>query len=127
MKMYNNKKLPPFEEVKQENCILNHKRFFAGLREGFWVSVLHRLTGFGYWEWETAIVRIFPDNDPRKCKRGDWDDRECLIVVGDHREELVGKTEEEIMKWYEEHKHEKNSLETALDRMESLVKEVNDL
>ena len=84
------------------------------LSDRLWVSVLHRLTGFGYWEWETAIVRMWDDDDPRKGKRGKWDDRDTLIVVGDHRPALSDKNEAEIMEWYADHSGEKNSFETIL-------------
>lgn len=79
------------------------ERHIYSLSETLWISALHRLTGFGYWEWETAIVRIREDGDPKKYARGKWDDREVLIVRGDRRAELTGKTEQEVMKWYEEH------------------------
>jgi len=91
------------------------ERHIRRLSDTFFVSVLHRLTGFGYWEWETAIVRILTDDDPRKFARGKWDDRECLIVRGDHRETLADKNEAEIMAWYAEHSNEKNSMESCLD------------
>jgi len=78
------------------------------VRPGFWVSVLYRLTGFGNYEWETAVCT----NDS------------CDIVRGDHRATLDGKTEAEILKWYEEHKHEKNSMDTILDRLINDLSEV---
>lgn len=104
-----------FEDVSDEwDLKTGGERHIGWVSERFWVSVLHRLTGFGWWEWETAIVRIRADDDPEKYKHGKWDDRECLIVRGDYRKELEGKTEEQIMKWYDEHSSERNSMETFL-------------
>lgn len=93
------------------------KRYLRSLSPDFWVSVLYRRTGFGYWEWETTIVRILDDKDPKKYARGEWDDRELLTVRGDHRETLNNKTEEEIMVWYQENSHNKNSFETLIDAL----------
>ena len=105
----------PFEEVSDAyDKETGSERHIRQLSERFWVSVLHRLTGFGYWEWETAIVIIRCDNDPKKYAQGKWDDRECLIVRGDHREALADKSEREIIEWYAEHSGERNSMETLL-------------
>lgn len=78
-------------------------RFIRTVSDNTWISVLHRLTGFGYWEWETAI-----------CTRNP---RTCNIVIGDRREELADLTELELKEWYEKHKNEKNSMETILDAL----------
>lgn len=105
----------PFEEVSDTwDKESGGERHIRRLSERLWVSVLHRLTGFGYWEWETAIVIVRDDNDPKKYARGKWDDRECLIVRGDHRGTLADKSEREIMEWYAEHSGERNSMETLL-------------
>lgn len=101
-----------FKEMANE--VPGQGRYVRNLSDRFWVSVLYRMTGFGYPEWETAIVRVRDDNDPEKYKHGKWDDRECLIVRGDHREELEDKTEQEIMEWYAAHSHGKNSFETLM-------------
>jgi len=81
----------------------NDERFVRTVSDNAWVSVLHRLTGFGWWEWETAI-----------CTR---EPRTCNIVVGDRREELAAMNEAELLAWYAKHKCEKNSMETVLDAL----------
>lgn len=93
----------------------DYERHIMRLSDRMWVSVLHRMTGFGYLEWETAIVVIRNEDDPLYQKRGKWDDRQCLIVRGDHRNTLEGMDESEIMAWYDLHQDERNSFETILD------------
>jgi hypothetical protein len=52
-----------------------------------WISALHRRTGFGWMEWETAIVFVIePGSRP---KRWGSDDRDCLIIGGDRRERAL--------------------------------------
>lgn len=77
------------------------RRWVRTVSENVWVSVLHRLTGFGWWEWETAICTKEP--------------RTCNIVIGDRRGDLESLSESDVLAWYESHKAEKNSMETALD------------
>lgn len=91
------------------------ERYLRKISDNFYISVSYRLTGFGYHEWETAIVSIYDDKDPRKFKRGTWDDRKIEIVRGDRREELGTLNEQEVIEWYKEHGGEKNSFETILD------------
>ncbi len=79
------------------------ERFVRTVSDNAWVSALHRLTGFGWREWETAI-----------CTR---EPRTCNIVVGDRREELAAMNEAELLAWYAKHKREKNSMETVLDAL----------
>ena len=79
----------------------DNQRFVRTVSDNMWVSVLHRRTGFGWWEWETAICTHAP--------------RTCNIVMGDRREELASMNEVELMEWYESHKAEKNSMESLLD------------
>lgn len=63
-----------------------------------WISVLHRRTGFGWMEWETAIIFIIePGSRP---KRWESDDRDCLIIGGDRREELAMMPKEKLRDWY---------------------------
>ena len=59
-----------------------------------WISVLHRLTGFGYWEWETAIVLVADVPEPT------YKDREMLIIRGDWRSELDDMPKEQLRAWY---------------------------
>ena len=94
--------------VRVGNAGGDDERFVRTVSENVWVSVLHRLTGFGWWEWETAICTKEP--------------RTCNIVTGDRRTELECMTEEAVLAWYEENKAEKNSMETVLDAFKSKVR-----
>jgi hypothetical protein len=58
-----------------------------------WISVLHRMTGFGYMEWETAIC--FVDMATRKHTEGS-----PFMVRGDWRKELETMPEGELLDWY---------------------------
>jgi len=78
-----------------------------------WISVLHRLTGFGYMEWETAIVfKLEPGSRPRRFGP---DDLDVLIIRGDHRDTLATMPKEELRKWYE------SNIEGNRNSMESLI------
>ena len=78
-----------------------------------WISVLHRRTGFGWMEWETALVFVIePGSRP---KRWESDDRDCLIIGGDRREELATMPKEQLRDWYAAHiDGNRNSMETVL-------------
>ena len=78
-----------------------------------WISVLCRRTGFGWREWETAIVFVLePGSRP---KRWDSDDRDCLIIAGDRREELAAMPKEHLRDWYAANiDGNRNSMETIL-------------
>jgi len=93
----------PFVDVtnlERDRDGLQELRYVRTVTDNLWISALYRLTGFGYYEWETAI-----------CTR---DPRTCNIVRGDRRYELERLTPSEISEWLDEHGHEKNSMETAL-------------
>jgi hypothetical protein len=78
-----------------------------------WISVLHRMTGFGWMEWETAIVFIIEDGS--RPKRWKSDDRDCLIIGGDRREELATMPKEQLRQWYEDNINgNRNSMGTLL-------------
>ena len=93
------------------------ERWLRELTPTTWISVLHRLTGFGWWEWETAFVRIRDDGDPLKGARGTWDDREQIIVLGDHRQALGEMPLDEVIAWFRADGHPKNTMEQVLDAM----------
>ena len=42
----------------------NEKRYLRVIDDRCWISVLYRLTGFGYYEWETAIVFVAEVPEP---------------------------------------------------------------
>lgn len=76
-----------------------------------WISVLHRRTGFGYMEWESAIVFIHDVID-RPLK---WSDRDVLIIAGDRRDELETMPKEQLRQWYADNiDGNRNSMETLL-------------
>lgn len=66
------------------------------------VSVLLQMTGFGYHEWESSLVM----------------EDGCKVILGDHRKAVEGMTEKEVIEYFNED-HEKNSMETILDKMKS--------
>ena len=69
------------------------ERHVRTVSEHCWISVLHRMTGFGYMEWETAICFI----DPAKRKHVEGSP---FIVRGDWRDELAEMPECELLAWY---------------------------
>jgi hypothetical protein len=74
------------------------ERWLRRIDPDCWISVLHRRTGFGWMEWETALVfRIEPGSRP---KRWESDDRDVLIIAGDRREELAEMPKGELRGWY---------------------------
>lgn len=78
-----------------------------------WISVLYRRTGFGWMEWETALVFIIePGSRP---KRWESDDRDVLIIAGDRREELATMPKEQLRDWYAANiDGNRNSIETVI-------------
>jgi hypothetical protein len=75
-----------------------------------WISVLHRLTGFGHMEWETAINIVADVPNPT------WKDRDCLIIAGDRREELEGVHPNDWRQWYTDRiDGNRTSFEAVLD------------
>ena len=77
------------------------ERWLRQIDERCWISVLHRLTGFGHWEWETAIVFVIEEGS--RPKRWESDNRDVLIVQGDWREELADMPKDRLRQWYEDH------------------------
>ena len=78
-----------------------------------WISALYRRTGFGWMEWETAIVFIIEEGS--RPKRWGSDDRDCLIIGGDRREELATMPKEQLRDWYAANiDGNRNSMETVL-------------
>lgn len=81
-----------------------------------WISVLHRRTGFGWMEWETALVFIIePGSRPQRWR---GDDRDCLIISGDRRDELATMPKEQLRQWYADNiDGNRNSAETVLEAL----------
>lgn len=74
------------------------ERWLRRLDDKNWISVLYRLTGFGYHEWETALC-LTPDSRPQDWPS--WKTHDCLIIAGDRREELERMPLEQLRAWYE--------------------------
>ena len=69
-----------------------------------WISVSHRLTGFGYLEWETAICFVEPSS--------------CNIIRGDRRKELSEMSETELMPWFRANiEGNRNSFDSIMEAM----------
>ena len=69
------------------------ERYVRTVSENCWISVLHRMTGFGFMEWETAICVVDPVL--KKYVNGS-----PFIIRGDWREKLSDMPEQELMKWF---------------------------
>lgn len=78
-----------------------------------WISVLYRLTGFGWYEWETALC-LKPEVRPKDWP--DWKRYDCLIIGGDRREELGSMPLNELRDWYLQNiDGNRNSMGTLLE------------
>ena len=85
------------------------ERHVRMLDDKCWISVLYRLTGFGYREWETALVFV-PDAETSA------NPREVLIIGGDWRHELNGMPKEQLRDWYARNiDGNRNSMDTLLN------------
>jgi hypothetical protein len=90
------------------------ERWMRTLDATCWISVLHRLTGFGYMEWETALVFLHEVKDRSRT----WKDRDCLIIAGDRRDELDSMPKEELREWYAANiDGNRNSMETIIETL----------
>ena len=69
------------------------KHYIRTVTDNCWISVLHRWTGFGHMEWETALW--FWDPEKQTYFEGS-----PFIVEGDWREELADMPESELPAWY---------------------------
>jgi len=110
-----------FEDVTRPDQRDNgEERYFRKVSEKCWISVLYRRTGFGWYEWETAIVFIIePGSRP---KRWESDDRDCLIIAGDRRLELATMPEEQLRDWYAKNINgNRNSMETLLNTCQQVL------
>ena len=93
------------------------ERYLRRIDERCWISVLYRLTGFGYWEWETAIVFVADVPQPTHM------DRELLIIRGDWREELNDMPKEQLRAWYAARiDGNRNSWDTLMGMIEEAAK-----
>lgn len=89
------------------------ERYVRTIGDRCWISVLYWLTGFGYREWETAIVFIADVPQPTH------EDREFLIIGGDWRNELDDMPKEQLRDWYAAHiEGNRNSWDTLMKALE---------
>ena len=85
---------------------IGDERYIRTIDANCWISVFHRMTGFGYREWETAIVMR---DEPEKAKQ-------FRIIEGDRREELATMPKSELAAWYDANiEGHRNSFESILD------------
>lgn len=95
------------------------QRWYRKIEPGeCWISVKYRLTGFGWFEWETAIVvMIEPGSRPM---RWSGDDRDIFIIAGDRREELDAMPKDELRKWYDANiEGNRNSFDSVLNLIQN--------
>jgi hypothetical protein len=104
-----------FERIKDDfNEENGGERWIRRIDPKCWVSVLHRLTGFGWMEWETAIVFIHEVKDRPLT----WKDRDCLIIKGDRRNELENMPKEQLRDWYNANiEGNRNTMETIIEAL----------
>lgn len=78
------------------------------------------MTGFGYMEWETALVFVH-EVEGRALT---WKDSDVMIIAGDRREELDQMPKEQLRSWYAANiDGNRNSLETILHELKNSVRE----
>lgn len=93
------------------------ERHVRTVSENCWVSVLHRRTGFGWMEWETAICMTFKADDleVRRHVKGS-----PFIVQGDWRKELETMPESELMAWYHSKREDKpTTFDAVIDQIKA--------
>jgi hypothetical protein len=91
------------------------ERFIRQLDPDCWISVVYRITGFGWHEWETAIC--FQSFDAAGKR-----DFECHIIAGDRRRELENMPKELLMPWYTANiEGNRNSMDTLLEALKAAL------
>jgi len=81
----------------------DNMQFVRDVSDNMRISVLNRMTGFGFYEWETGIRTKNPDS--------------FRLVSGDRRDELNDLSEADVQLWYEEHRFAKPSAFVLLRRL----------
>jgi hypothetical protein len=71
-----------------QDCLRDEggERWLRAIDDECFITVLHRMTGFGYMEWETFIVFR----------------TDTLLIRGDWRDELAEMPKERLRSWYDE-------------------------
>lgn len=115
---------PTWEDVTSpDQRERDEERYLLRVDPTCWISALHRMTGFGYMEWETALVFLIePGSRP---KRWNSDDRDVLIIRGDWRDELTTVPKNQLRAWYAARiDGNRNSMETILHAMKNSLEKV---
>lgn len=90
------------------------ERYVRTLDKTCWISVLYRKTGFGYYEWETALVFLHPVEGRQRTHK----DMDCLIIAGDRRDELETMPKEKLREWYAANiEGNRNSMDTFIEAL----------
>jgi len=93
------------------------ERWVMTLSQTCWVSVLHRMTGFGYMEWESALCYSVERPDGKRSI-------DCRVIVrGDHRTTLEGMTQENVETWFSIPDRERISFDTVMAAMKAATVE----
>lgn len=99
------------------------ERWIRRIDNNCWISALHRMTGFGYMEWETALMFVLSRDSEGKVTLGSKN-IDCLIIAGDRREELNDMPKEKLREWYQANiTGNRNSMETILEGLREAIKE----
>lgn len=96
------------------------ERWLRDVSDDCYVSVLYRMTGFGYMEWETAIIVRHPVVGRKRT----YTDQDLYLVVGDHREALTGLSKEEVLAWREKHANELTTFDWTMRELKKAEDQV---
>lgn len=97
------------------------EQWFRRIDPKCWISALYRKTGFGWYEWETAIVFLIEEGS--RPKRWASDDRDCLIIGGDRRKELAYMPKDQLRQWYADNiEGNRNSMDTIIETIKNTIK-----
>ena len=88
--VYNNEFIDVTDDYNREE---GGERWIRYVDEWTYINVLHRMTGFGYMEWESAIIFWTPGGTT-------WRDKKMHMIRGDWRKELKDLTKDQLMPWY---------------------------
>ena len=86
------------------------ERWLRDVSDDCYVSVLYRMTGFGYMEWETAIIVRHPVVGRKRT----FEDQDLYMIGGDHREALTGLSRQEVLAWREKQVNQLTTFDRAM-------------
>jgi len=84
-------------------------RFVRTVSDNCFISVLKRMTGFGFHEIETAFKF--------KELNGEYD--KFILILGDHREATTNLTEDEVVEYAIKHSDEKITANIIFDKLQN--------